>query len=74
VSALTPLERQTRRRRKRRDEIVRWGIRAAVLLIVLAVGIALGQALHDNPEPGASVTLERTITLPSVPPGSTITP
>lgn len=74
MSALSPLERQNRRRRKRRDDLVRWGIRTAVVLIVFAVGIALGQALHDNPKPGGSMTLERTVTLPSVPPGSTITP
>jgi hypothetical protein len=74
VSGLSPLERQARRQRKRRDEIARWGVRAAVVLLVFALGIALGQALHDNPKPGGSVTLERTIRLPSVPPGSTITP
>jgi hypothetical protein len=45
-----------------------------LILIVFGLGIALGQALHDKPEPGGTVTLERTVSLPSVPPGSTIMP
>jgi hypothetical protein len=74
MSVLSPLERHERRRRKRREEIARWSFRAALLLLVLAIGIALGEALHDNPKPGGTITLERTLSLPSVPPGSTITP
>lgn len=74
MNALSPLERQARRRQRRQQELVRWGIRAAVILVVFALGIALGQALHDNPKPGGSITLERTVSLPTVPPGSTITP
>jgi hypothetical protein len=71
---MSPLERHDRRRRRRREDITRWGIRVALILLVFGLGIALGQALHDNPKPGGSVTLERTVSLPSVPPGSTITP
>src|SRR5947207_1148888 len=74
VNGLSPLDRQARRRERRRQELVRWGIRAGVILVVFALGIALGEALHDNPSPGDSITLERTISLPTVPPGSTITP
>lgn len=74
MSALSPLERQARRQQKRRDEIFRWALRVLAVLLVLAIGIALGEALHDNPQPGGSVTLERTVRLPSVPPGSTIVP
>jgi hypothetical protein len=74
VTALSPLERHARRRRRRREEITRWSWRVAVMLIVFGLGIALGQALHDNPNSGGTVTLERTVSLPSVPPGSTITP
>ena len=40
-------------------------IRAAVVLVALAavfaVGIAVGEALHDNPKPGGSQTLLRTL-------------
>lgn len=74
MTAMSPLERDARRRRRRREDLTRWGIRVAVALLVFGLGIALGQALHDNPQPGGTVTLERTVSLPSVPPGSTITP
>jgi hypothetical protein len=71
---LSPGERHERRRQRRRSEVVRWGIVALVVLLVFGLGVALGQALHDNPNPGGTVTLERTLSIPSVPLGSTITP
>jgi hypothetical protein len=71
---LTPLEREARRRRQRREEIARWSLRIALVLLVFAFGIALGEALHDNPQPGGTITLERTFSLPSVPPASTAVP
>ena len=75
MSALSPVERKDRRRRRRKRELLRWGIRAGVALLIFLLGIALGQALHDNPKPGSSVTLERTLHVPtSGGPGSTITP
>jgi hypothetical protein len=46
-----------------------------VVLLVFVAGIAVGQALHDNPVPNQSTTLDRTIRLPTGgAPGSTITP
>ena len=40
-------------------------IRVALLLVglavVFAVGVALGEALHDNPSPGGTQTLVRTL-------------
>jgi hypothetical protein len=71
---LTPLEREARRRRQRRQEVARWSFRIALVLAVFALGIALGEALHDNPKPGGTFTLERTFRIPSVPPGSTAVP
>jgi hypothetical protein len=53
---------------------MRWGIVALAALLIFALGIALGQALHDNPKPGDTVTLERTLPIPSVPVGSTASP
>ena len=34
---------------------------AAALLVVFAVGVALGEALHDNPGKGETQTLIRTL-------------
>jgi len=34
---------------------------AAVVLLVFALGIALGQALNDNPDSGGTQTLIRTL-------------
>ena len=34
---------------------------AAALLVVFGVGIALGEALHDNPRPGGEQTSFRTL-------------
>ncbi len=31
------------------------------VLVVFAVGVAVGEALHDNPRPGGSQTLVRTL-------------
>ena len=41
---------------------------AAGLLLVFAVGIAVGEAAHDNPKPGGTQTLVRTLSpLPLAP-------
>jgi hypothetical protein len=75
VSTLTPVERRDRRKRRRREEVTRWVIRALVLVLVFALGVALGQALHDNPKPGETITLERTLRVPTGGnPASTVTP
>lgn len=75
MTSLSPAERRQRRQRRRREELLRWGIRLAVVLLVFALGIAVGQALHDNPKPGQTTTLERTLSVPtSGNPGSTVTP
>jgi hypothetical protein len=47
------------RRRRRRFGV--WALRAAGLLIVLAVGIALGQALDDSSSPSGTNTSIRTL-------------
>jgi hypothetical protein len=75
MTTLTPVERTERRRRRRREELQRWVIRVVLAALVFALGIALGQALQDNPKPGETVTLERTLTIPTGGnPGSTVTP
>jgi hypothetical protein len=51
-----------RRARRRRHAIAwRWVGGAALLVCVFAVGLALGEALHDNPTPGGRRTTERTL-------------
>ena len=75
MSALTPVERTERRRQQRRRELIRWGIRILIVLLVFSLGVALGQAIQDNPKPGRTVTSDRTLPLPTAGnPGSTITP
>ncbi|MDX6370959.1 MAG: hypothetical protein QOG93_2461 [Gaiellaceae bacterium] len=74
MSALTPVERNERRRLRRRQEVIRWSIRVLLVVLVFSLGIALGQAIQDNPEPGKTVTFDRTLTVPTANPGSTITP
>jgi len=70
---IAPEERRERRRRRRRREIVRWVVVGLLVLVVFGLGVALGQALHDNPKPGGTVSSDETFRLPSVPPGATIT-
>jgi hypothetical protein len=50
-----------RRRRKRGVGVLGWLIRIAAAVIVFAVGVAVGQALEDSPEPSTPVTSIRTI-------------
>lgn len=71
---LTPVERHERRRQRRRRELIRWTVRTVVVLLVLLVGVALGQALHDNPKPGETITLDRTLHIPTGNPASTVSP
>lgn len=61
----------TRERRRRQSSTRRKIVWALVLALVFAVGIALGEALHDNPKPGSTTTQERTFTL--LPESSTVT-
>ena len=60
-----------RDRRRKRSPTRRRIVWALVLVLVFAVGIALGQALNDNPKPGSTTTQERTFTLP--PESATVT-
>ncbi|HEV2902392.1 MAG TPA: hypothetical protein VGW30_03940 [Gaiellaceae bacterium] len=51
----------TRRRRKRSAGVLGWVLRLAAVVIVFGVGVAVGQALEDRPEPAKPVTSFRTI-------------
>jgi hypothetical protein len=75
VTALTPVERNERRRLQRRREVIRWSIRVLVVVLIFALGVALGQAIQDNPRSGSTVTLHRTLHIPTTgKQGSTVTP
>ena len=41
--------------------MIRWVVLVVVVGVVFAVGVALGEALHDNPQPGGEQTLVRTL-------------
>ena len=64
---MSSLDRRRRHGSSRRRVVV-WVL---VLALVFAVGVALGEALNDNPQPGSTTTQERTITL--LPESSTVT-
>ena len=75
MTALSPVEREERRRRRRRQELMRWALRIGLALLVFLLGVALGEALHDNPKPGGLVTVQRTLHVPTAGnPASTATP
>jgi hypothetical protein len=75
VTALTPVDRNERRRLRRRQETIRWSIRVLVVVVAFALGVALGQAIQDNPQPGGTVTFDRTLQIPTGGrEGSTVTP
>lgn len=50
-----------RRRRKRGAGVLGWLVRIAAVVIVFALGVAVGQALEDRPAPSKPVTSLRTI-------------
>ena len=50
-----------RRRRRRRPAWPRIAAGGAVAVLIFAVGVALGMALRDDPEPGGRVTVVRTL-------------
>jgi hypothetical protein len=45
-----------RRGRHARARAVRWLVALAAAVVVFGIGVAVGEALHDNPKPGISVT------------------
>jgi hypothetical protein len=54
---ISPVERRPRRWRSP----VRWLLALAFAAILFGAGVAVGEALHDNPKPGLIVTSLRTL-------------
>jgi hypothetical protein len=44
-----------------RGRAARWLLAVAVAALLLVVGIAVGEALHDNPKPDLTVTHTKTL-------------
>jgi hypothetical protein len=57
VSTASRREHARRRRRRRR-----WIFVALLVLAAFVVGVAMGEALHDNPRPGQTQTVIVTFT------------
>lgn len=41
--------------------MIRWVLAVVGVAVVFALGVALGEALHDNPKPGITVTNMSTV-------------
>lgn len=41
--------------------MIRWLLAILLVAAVFAAGVAVGEALHDNPKPGITVTTVRTL-------------
>jgi hypothetical protein len=48
-------------RRRGPARAFRWLLAVVVAAILFGVGVAVGEALHDNPKPGVTVTSVRTL-------------
>ena len=55
-----PARRARPRRRKRL--VPSWVVTLLLFTLVFLLGIAIGQALHDNPKPGGTQTIVQTFT------------
>ena len=60
--SVAPVERRQRAPgRRRRRALLRWLLGLVVAAAIFAAGVAVGEALHDNPKPGITVTTVKTI-------------
>ena len=52
---------RVRARRGRLPPVIRWAALVVLAAAIFAVGVAVGQALHDNPRPGGTQRIVRTL-------------
>jgi hypothetical protein len=57
---MPPADRRPRRRR-RRSRLLYWVGGALLAAVLFGAGVAVGEALHDNPTPGITQTMVRTL-------------
>jgi hypothetical protein len=55
------IEPARQRRPRRRATRTRWLLAVAAGLMLFGLGVAVGEALHDNPKPGITHTSVRTL-------------
>ncbi len=55
------IDRTERRTRRRRGSPIRLVVGLLAAVAIFAVGVAVGQALHDNPKPNLTVTSTKTL-------------
>ena len=69
-----PSKDQRDRRPSLAFSVLRWILRLLVVGAIFGLGVALGEALHDNPDSGGSRTYVRTLRpLPLAPAPQTVT-
>jgi uncharacterized membrane protein YdfJ with MMPL/SSD domain len=64
----TPSRARPVRRQRRRRPVIRLLVWLLLLVVVFGLGLALGEALHDNPSGGGTQTLVRTLKPLPLPP------
>ncbi|MGE5274824.1 MAG: hypothetical protein ACM3QU_13825 [Verrucomicrobiota bacterium] len=64
----TPTSARPARRARRPRPLLRLLVGLVVIVAVFALGLALGEALHDNPSGGGTQTLVRTLKPLPLPP------
>jgi cell division protein FtsN len=55
------IDRIERRSRRRRGSPIRLIVGLLAAVVIFVAGVALGQALHDNPKPNLTVTNTKTL-------------
>ena len=63
----------TAARRRKKSRRGRWIVGGLLFVLVFAVGIALGQALEDNPHPASTITQDQTLSVPQASATVTVT-
>jgi hypothetical protein len=53
--------------------VVKWAVRIAIVAVLFALGVAVGQALEDRPQPAKPVTSIETIQPWTATSGNTVT-